>query len=410
MGQSLMNARGRSFSWQVLRWMSWRTTPGHHGGIVSHENAIAMAWGSLIGLILSAWTLSTTTMATEFAQADTPREFTFPRDHASHPEFKTEWWYITGVLETAEGELFGYQATWFRSGLKPEIEPRASQLGTRDLFFFHGALTDVSARRFQFDQAVSRGASTWAGADVDQLRVSLLQNTLTMQNDGTWRLRFEMDGHAVDLTLAPERPALLHGEEAGLSQKGPICGQASYYYSQTRMRTLGTISRRKDNRKIEVSGHSWFDHEFGSNQLGKDQVGWDWFSVPLDDGSDLMLYLLRKKDGSVENTSSGTFRDGAGNRVHLARADFSIDVLDHWTSTESGGRYPAAWRLRVPRLGIDLEVRPVLPDQELHTAGTTGVTYWEGLCEFRGQCNGKTVLGRGYVELVGYAGEFLGRI
>lgn len=377
------------------------------------RTGLLMCW-SLRTLIVVALSISGSPTEphaadSEFPQAIAPRVFEFPRDHANHPEYKTEWWYVTGVLETADGELFGYQATWFRSAMTPRKAVRPSNLGTRDLFFFHGALSDVNERKFHFDQAVSRGVSNWAGSRNDALDVFLFRNTLESRDDGSYHLRCRIKGRALDLVLSPERPALLHGKTPGLSQKGPRPGQASYYYSQTRMRTSGTIQLQGDGdgEVLEVKGHSWFDHEFGSNQLGEDQVGWDWFSVALDDGSDVMLYLLRKNDGAVEPTSAGTLRRGDGQRVHLDREEFSIEVLDHWTGPESGGRYPSRWRLRVPRFEIDLEARPLIDNQELHTAGTTGVTYWEGLCEFRGKHGSREVSGRGYVELVGYAGAFL---
>ena len=202
------------------------------------------------------------------------------------------------------------------------------------------------------------------------------------------------------------RPPLLHGRSAGLSEKGPATGQASYYYSQTRLQTEGTI-RRADGTSSKVRGTSWFDHEFGSQQMAADQVGWDWFSVPLDDGTDLMLYVIRKRDGSIEPKSSGTLRLADGRRIHLKKGDFEVDVRRRWKSEKSGGEYPSEWQIRVPGHGVDLRVRPLLADQELRTRATTGVNYWEGLCEFEGKSGTRSVRGHGYVELVGYAGEFL---
>lgn len=345
----------------------------------------------------------------DFPRAAEARMFSFPRDHANHPEYKTEWWYFTGTLEADDGKLFGYQATWFRSALTPHAAQRASALGARDLYFFHGSLSDVKEQRFLFDQSISRGVPGWAGASAKNLDVSLLENSLRRAPDGSWHLRCRIRGRELDLELTPKREPLLHGQEPGLSQKGPLPGQASFYYSQTRLAGTGTLTR-EDGSTVTVQGKTWFDHEFGSNQLTDDQVGWDWFSVTLDDGSDLMLYLLRKKDGRVETTSSGTLREADRQSLHLTHNDFTVRELEHWKSPHSGARYPAAWQIEVPGSGLSLEVRPLLPDQELRTKGTTGVTYWEGLCEFRGRHGNRKVSGKGYVELVGYAGAFLGEI
>lgn len=345
-----------------------------------------------------------------FLRADGPRAFEFPRDDASHPATRTEWWYLTGTLNDEKGDLFGLHATWFRSALAARPPARTSPLATRDLYFFHGAITDVARKDFQYDQRASRGAPGWAAADTDRLDVHVLKDRLEELEfaDGRvkWRLRCRVKEREIDLTLESTRPPLFHGESPGWSRKGPEPHQSSYYYSRTRLEARGEIRDRKTGAVTAVRGSLWFDHEFGSDQLAGDQVGWDWFSVPLDDGSDLMLYLLRKRDGSVEAQSSGTLRTPDGKRFHLALGDFEVEVLDTWTSPETGGTYPSRWNLRVPSRGIELEVVPLLPGQELQTRRTTGVNYFEGLSRFRGQRDGKPVEGLGYVELVGYAGEF----
>ncbi|MCW8132200.1 MAG: carotenoid 1,2-hydratase [Planctomycetota bacterium] len=348
-----------------------------------------------------------------FERAIAPREFSYPKDFGAHPAYKTEWWYLTGALKTEQGEEVGFQATWFRSGLTPQAPARVSALAPRDLFLFHGACTDVAKQSFLHDHAACRGASTWAGAETGGLKVFLLGRTLERGADGSWRVRFEVQGRAFDLTMTPEREPLLHGESPGLSLKGPEPGEASYYVSVPRLRTSGTFQREPGGAKIKVEGLAWFDQEFGSGQLGKDQVGWDWFSAQLDDGADLMLYQLRKEDGSVEPKSSGTLRAAGGERTHLKRDDYRIEVLETWTSPrtkdEKGApaKYPAKWKLTIPSRRVELIVTPLLPGQELTTPGTTGVNYWEGLCRFEGTVGDKKVSGRGYVELVGYAGRFL---
>ncbi len=350
---------------------------------------------------------------TDWARAVEPRGFEFPRDHGSHPDFRTEWWYLTGELEAGEGrERFGFQATWFRSGLaepgvRPDVERRVSGLAAGDLFFFHGAVTDVARGRFLHESIASRGARAWASARSDDLDVWLFDRKLRREGD-VFRVEFPVQGRRVELELRPVRDPLFHGESPGLSQKGPEAGQASYYYSLTRMEARGTLQREPGGPTLPVRGRVWLDREFGSHQLGDDQIGWDWFSVALSDGSDLMLYEIRREDGSVEPTSSGTLRSPQGERLHLGRGDYTVEVLDRWESRASGGTYPSRWRLRVPSRSLELEVRPVLAEQELRTGGTTGVDYWEGLCDFEGTVEGQPVRGSGYVELVGYVGRFPG--
>ena len=340
-----------------------------------------------------------------FVRAAEPRIFRFPEDHGSHPAFKTEWWYLTGALQTEAGETLGYQATWFRVALASAKPPRTSRLAARQVFLFHGALTDVSAGSHVFDEAACRDASTWAGAAEGTLNVFLLGRTLVQESSGTWRARCSVQGRALDLRMSAEREVLLHGASPGWSRKGAEPGAASYYASITRLRTEGTLERVPGGPSVKVTGQTWFDHEFGSSQLAQDQVGWDWFSVALDDGTDLMLYALRKEDGALDAASSGTLFFADQRRVHLKRDDFKIEVLEHWRSPKTGAAYPARWILRVPGHGLELEVKPMLHAQELTTPGSTGVTYWEGLCAYAGQAGGRKVKGQGYVELVGYAGR-----
>jgi len=343
----------------------------------------------------------------EFARALKPYAFSFPKDFGAHPRFRTEWWYVTGELETENKDVIGYQATWFRTALQPQPLAREASLAARDLFFFHSALSDVARQKFSFEHKASRGASTWAGADEGRLRVFFMNRTLERVGENEWRLLATIDGRKLELTLTPERAPLLHGEKPGLSPKGPEPGQASHYVSLSRLRSEGTLERAPGEAPIKVHGRTWFDQEFGSGQLAAGTAGWDWFSVALDDGSDLMLYRLRKEDAQTLGESSGTYVSPEGARTHLPKDAFQIEVLDTWTSPHTNAKYPASWKISAPGKELDLEVRPLLPDQELLTTGTTGVNYWEGLCEFTGKIKGRAVHGRGYVELVGYAGKFI---
>lgn len=347
---------------------------------------------------------------TEFLRAVEPRGFEFPRDYGSHPEYQTEWWYLTGSLEDERGAVFGFQATWFRRGLRRTATPRTSTLAARDAILFHGALTDVNGKRFAHEHATSRAASTWAGSNTDGLNVWLFEHVLRSEADGTWSLNFTVQGRRVALKLRPRRPPLLHGATPGLSIKGSEPGQASYYVSHTRMEATGTLQASPGETPRAVRGTVWYDQEFGSNQLSADQIGWDWFSVPLDEGTDLMLYRLRRSDGSADPTSSGTLRFADGRRVHLSREAATVEVLKHWTSPHTGAKYPAGWTLTIPQERLELSVAPLLDDQELRTERSTNVNYWEGLCGFEGRVQDQPAKGRGYVELVGYAGAFKGRL
>jgi predicted secreted hydrolase len=356
------------------------------------------------------WVASGPTLPQEapagFARAETARELTFPADHGSHPEFATEWWYLTGSLTSADGDLFGFQATWFRSALVPEPEPRVSTLAVRDVILFHGGLIDVERQAFFSESRASRAASSWAGAETGRLEVWLLDNRLSAGSK-TWSARFGVDGWELELELAPTSEPLLHGDPPGLSRKGPERGQASYYYSLPCLEVRGSLRRGPDDEPVEAVGQAWFDHEFFSRQLAESQVGWDWFSVALDDGTDLMLFELRQRDGRRSSTSAGTLRLADGTRRHLAASDFEIEVTSTWTSPATlpqDDDYPAGWTIVVPSAGLRLEVEPIAEDQEHRDEIPGAMAYWEGLSRFRGRHGDRQVEGLGYVELVGYRG------
>jgi predicted secreted hydrolase len=329
------------------------------------------------------------------------RKLTFPADHYSHPDFKTEWWYYTGHLETDSGRNYGYQVTFFRFGVRDrQAAPKDQPLFT-ELYMAHFALSDIAAKQFRFRERINRGYSDKAGAATDRYLVwnedwkveGDERNHLIQVNDRGTRLR---------LSLKSLKAPTLHGEN-GLSQKGEGAGRASYYYSLTRLQTEGELTI--GSKKEKVRGLSWMDHEFGSNQLREDQVGWDWFSIQLDNQTELMLYLMRRKDGSVDPYSSGTLMSANGTTKHLNLTDYRVEVLDRWKSQTSGANYPMKWKVTVPGEGIELEINPVFPQQELITNRSTKVTYWEGAVGIKGKFRDKPVTGNGYVEMTGYAGK-----
>jgi predicted secreted hydrolase len=329
------------------------------------------------------------------------RKLTFPADHYSHPDFKTEWWYYTGHLEAESGKKYGYQVTFFRFGVRDRQKEMKEQPLFTELYMAHFALSDITTKKFIFRERINRGYGDKAGDATDRY--------LVWNED--WRVEGDSRNHSIDvkdretqlrLTVKSQKPPVLHGQN-GLSQKGEGEGRASYYYSLTRMQTEGELTI--DGKKEKVRGLTWMDHEFGSNQLRDDQVGWDWFSIQLDNQTELMLYLIRRKDGSPDPYSSGTLVKPDGTTKHLLLKDFTIEVLDRWKSRKSGATYPMKWKVLIPAEEIALEIAPAFQDQELVTNRSTRVTYWEGAARIKGTIQNRPLTGNGYVEMTGYAGK-----
>jgi predicted secreted hydrolase len=343
--------------------------------------------------------------AGEFRQALPGYAFSFPRDHYAHEDFRTEWWYYTGHLRAKSGEEYGYQVTFFRSGLA-EARQNPSRWAARNLYLAHFAVSDIGRKRFRYFERASRAGVGQAGASQTEFRVWVGDWMAT--GDGTrQRLLAGEGGFGADLRLLSRKPPVVHGEN-GVSQKGEGRGHASHYYSLTRLATEGTLTVR--GKPLDVSGQSWMDHEFGSTELGADQVGWDWFSLQFDDGTELMLYIIQKADGRPDPHSAGTWVGTDGRAVPLRLPDFAVQALDRWTSPRSKGVYPMKWRIAAPTLGLDVIVTPAFPDQELDTARSTQVVYWEGAVRADGTASGRRVSARGYVEMTGYAAPFRKRL
>ena len=329
--------------------------------------------------------------------------YAFPRDHGSHDNYGLEWWYFTGHVSDRSARRFGYEVTFFRKAVDDErVRNHPSRWALRQLYFAHLALTDVEGTTFRFSEKLSRAAFGKAGADPGRMKVWIDRWVLEPVTEDHHRLHLTATdtGFGVDLTLTLRKPPVIHGRE-GVSRKGAAPGQASHYYSLTRLETRGTVRVRGE--PFEVTGTSWMDHEFGSGELGEDQVGWDWFSLQFDSNVELMLYLLRKRDGSHDPASSGTLILPDGTSRHLKREDFVVRTQDQWTSPLSRAEYPAKWTLEVPSVRLRVTVTPVLADQELRTGNSTRVTYWEGAVDVHGRYRDAPVAGRGYVELTGYA-------
>lgn len=336
--------------------------------------------------------------------------FEFPRDHHAHPEFKTEWWYVTGHLRDETGRELGYQVTFFRQGMQPPGVRAAT--GSRwlsgDVHLAHSAFSDKGRGRFEFDHRLSRGAFGEAGnapapgagraEDEDDDRVAWIDDWEMRWRGDRFTTVFFVGDTRFELELQPEKPPVFHGRD-GYSPKGPGEGAGSHYYTFTRLRTSGTMTGA-NGRMLKVEGLSWMDREWSTSVLSDGQVGWDWFSLQLDDGSDLMAFQLRREDGAVDGHNHGTWVDAEGNARHLKADEFSLEPLRSWSSPDTGAEYPVAWRIRVPSLEVDLGVEAVFDRQELVL---TPVTYWEGAIRVRGSHEG-----RGFLEMTGYSGPVEG--
>ena len=334
--------------------------------------------------------------ATGYRRALEVRDFSFPDDHGPHEDFRTEWWYFTGHLASSSGHRFGYQLTFFRNGVAPAAPRRASAWGAHQIYMAHLALTDVDGNRFRSYERFARAALGLAGAEGSPFRVWLEDWQVEAADGGGMRLVAKVSSEvSLELDLLPGKCPVLHGD-AGFSRKGSQDGNASYYYSLTRMPTWGRVEM--DGTEFEVSGESWMDREWSTSALEEGQVGWDWFSLQLNDGRELMLYRIRRADDAADPHSAGTLISGTGDYRPIAADGWQLEVLESWASPETGIRYPAGWRLTVPAEQLALEVRPVVADQELrHT-----FRYWEGVAEVTGSSRGEAIAGRGYVELTGY--------
>ncbi len=350
-------------------------------------------WGCLAG---SIWARSETPppfTADGFKVPQPGYQFEFPRDHGSHPGFKIEWWYLTGHLTRVQDPAmrFGFQATFFR---------QASPDGATDLFLSHMAIVNVATGEFLHQERLNRPG--WdAGAAVGRLDVHNGPWSLAMADAAaeTMRLRGGVRAEAQwDLELKPQKPLVIFGEN-GVSRKGDAPTAASYYLTYSRLAASGTLNWQGET--VEVSGQAWMDHEISSSQLGEDQIGWDWISMQLDDGREIMVYQLRKRDGTSDPASSLTWVDPAGKPQ---RQPFTWKVQTTWTSPHNGAKYPAKVRVTTtdPTTGqtTNVVVEPLVADQEL-TGDLAGIPYWEGACRVI-DGTGK-VIGQAYMELTGYA-------
>ena len=363
-----------------------------------------MPGGMLLALLLLAPAAGVAQeMGEPFRLALPGYTFEFPRDHGSHPEFATEWWYYTGHLRTAAGREYGFELTFFRVGTSRTKLSAGSQWDLRDVSLAHFAITDIKRRKFRFYEKLNRSTPFTASAAVGRLDVFNESWKAITLADGRVRLQADGGGDSIDIILRSTKAPAIHGEN-GISVKAAGVGYASHYYSLTRIEVTGRV--RVDDAWESCSGLAWMDHEFGSASLRESQQGWDWFSVQLDNETELMLYQIRKRDGSPDVTSSGSFVMPDGNVIHLRHDQFRIRALGSWTSPKSGARYPMGWQIDVLPLNLSLRLTERLKPQELLTKSSTQITYWEGAVAVQGSFERTPVRGVGYVEMTGYDRAF----
>lgn len=379
------------------------------------------SWLRCVGALTLAFQMGaspTVATTTAFRQALPGYRYAFPRDHGAHPAYATEWWYYTGHLQARDGRRFGFQLTWFRTALAPRIA-RRSAWAARDLMFAHFALTDESGKRYLFADRIGRANLGLNGADANSPTPRVWCGDWTLQFGGksgqtqTSRASAQSDApatrglrFALALSQQALKPPVIHGEN-GVSRKSAGVGRASHYFSFTRLQTRGLL--QLGDEKLAVTGQSWFDHEFGSGQMATNQVGWDWFSLQLSDGRELMLYRLRLRGGGTEPLSSGTLVEKDGSTRHLKLSDFRLAPGPTWHSPQSGADYPLTWKVTLPIEKMSLDVEAVLPQQELRPERSgRNLAYWEGSVRASGSQNGKPLRAVGYLEMTGYAHAFGG--
>jgi predicted secreted hydrolase len=324
--------------------------------------------------------------------------YEFPRDYFSHPDFQTEWWYYTGNLHSPDGRRFGFELTFFRQAVRRD-PARTAAWDIRDLYPAHLALSDLDGGQFYHTERTNRAGPGIAGVSASSSRI--WNGNWQIQWQGSdQRLQSVAEQFELHLDMRPEKPPVVHGEN-GVSQKAEGSGRSSHYISLTRLATSGSLAL--SGKKFAVTGTSWMDHEFFTHQLDANQAGWDWLSLQLTDNTELMLFHIRRKDGSVDPYSAGTFVNAEGKAMHLHQSDFTLQPLEEkWTSPVTHATYPVRWKIAVPKLALELQASTLLASQELDGNSNFMPSYWEGAIVLDGRRNGQPLSGVGYLEMTGY--------
>ena len=328
------------------------------------------------------------------ALALSPKTLVFPRDRGAHPEFRTEWWYITGyaVSPTPELRTFGFQLTFFRSRIDG-TEGMKSKFAARQLIFAHAAITDVQGKKLWHDQRIARAGFGIAAASEQDMAITLRDWSLKAEGS-TYTAELLASDFALRLQFKETQAVLLQGNQ-GLSRKGPDEKQASYYYSQPHLATQGNLQVK--GQTYAVSGKAWLDHEWSNELLHPSAVGWDWIGMNLDDGGALTAFRLRDKDGKAV-WAGGSLRSGTGNLRVFDADEVIFQPVRSWTSPLTKITYPVEWTIRTP--SATYSVKAIIDNQELDSRSTTGSVYWEGLSELADGQSRR--VGMGYLELTGY--------
>jgi len=341
-------------------------------------------------------------LAAQYQTALPGYRYEFPRDYFNHPDYQTEWWYYTGNLKAADGHRFGFELTFFRQGVDRDPTKTATW-DVRDLYLAHLALSDLDGEHFYHAERANRAGPGIAGVDGAQGRI-WNGNWQVQWRGNEQSLRAISDVFELHFTLRPEKSPVANGEK-GVSQKAEGLGRASHYISLTRIAVNGRVGLVGGN--FDVAGLAWMDHEFFTHQLEPEQIGWDWLSLQLEDRTEVMLFHIRRKDGSIDSHSAGTFVDAQGKCAHLRANEFSLRPLqDTWTSPVTRAAYPIRWKIEIPKLAIELEIKTPLPSQELTGNSQLTPSYWEGAITFTGHRDHSSVGGKGYLEMTGYDRPF----
>jgi predicted secreted hydrolase len=346
----------------------------------------------------TAWAQDTASIAapsSEFKQVLGPRDWAFPLDHGKHQGYKTEWWYFSGNLHDKAGRRFGYQLTFFRIATVAQPSTRPAERALSDLYFAHAAISDIQGRNFLFKDRLQRASAGRAESSDRTLDVYLRDWCAKLDDQGNAILVAKDSGFGIDLVAGAGIGPVLQGP-GGVNAKGTNPGQASYYYSEPQMPTHGRLTVGAES--FEVDGPSWMDHEFSSNAMAPNQVGWDWLALSFPDRSSLMVYRLRNQSGATDYIS-GTLISPAGQPTYLAPADIKMEGSQPWRSTRTGAAYPQQWRVAIAN-HRPIVVRALMTGQELVTPDTTDVNYFEGAAEATDDSGNH--LADGYVEMTGY--------
>jgi predicted secreted hydrolase len=356
----------------------------------------------IVILLLSTFTqaLALSPQPSSFKVALPGYKYKFPADHRAHNEYRTEWWYYSGHLQAEGGKEFGFELTFFRSAVSPPGGIKGDVGAAHNAYMAHFTVTDVAKQKFYQEEKLSHSGLASSGASESTYKLWM----------GTWGVQQVAGKHvltagdkdvSINLVLSEGKAPTIHGQN-GISQKAPCAGCASHYYSLTRMPVNGKLTIA--GKSLAVKGIAWMDHEFGTNQLSADEIGWNWYSIQLDDNTELMLYAMRLRNGQYDPSSAGTIIFADGRLEHLAFSSYQVSAQSSWSSPHTYANYPANWHVVVPGKNIDLNIEPLLADQEVVSISGEN-TYWEGACKVVGTKDGKPIHGRAYVELAGYAEE-----